>query len=125
MDITVTNKDGRKRNLFHVDADALVLALIEIFPENFARYERPPKPEPVPQWRLHSNQYGETMGLAIELGSETIVVGGDPKGLVDRCQRALAGRKAPLPSDDLVAVYATTANASALTPVPRYDGSGR
>jgi hypothetical protein len=123
MDITVTSKDGRKRNLFHVDADALVLALIEIFPEHFARYERPPKPEPVPAWRIWANQYGEVQGLAITIGSEDIVVPGSPKGMVDRCQRALAGRKAPLPSDDLVALYATTAKSFA--PVPKYDGGGR
>lgn len=120
MDLTLTTKDGRKRNLFRVDADAMALALIEIFPEHFARYERPPKPVEVPQWRTHANQYGEIMGLAIELDRETIVVGGSPKGMVDRCQRALAGRTAPLPSDELVELYAATAKSFA--PVPKYDG---
>lgn len=118
-DITVTRTG---KTLYHIDNE-LAHCLLEAFPEQFKRYERPPKPEPVPAWRIWANQYGEVQGLAITLGSEDIVVPGSPKGMVDRCQRALAGRKAPLPSDDLVELYAATAKS--VTPIPRYDGGGR
>lgn len=101
--------------------DGIATLLLDTFPDKFKRYEKPPKPAPVPAWSLYRGDYG-VCGLCVNIGSETLIVSGPANGIVDRCQRALAGRKAPLPSDDLVKEYAREAMPTAQQPIPAYRG---
>lgn len=86
------------------------------------RYVAPPKPVVAPQWRLYANSFGEIKGIAIEIGAETIIVAGSPSQIAGKAQRALAGRKAPLPTEALIAAYARQADPAVFTPVPTMQG---
>jgi hypothetical protein len=115
--------------------DAVAAMLLSAFPEQFERHVPKPKPAEPPQWRLRTSleDSSRVVGIQITIIGETIMVGGPPDGVLDRCGRALAGRKAPLPPPELISAYRAAWERSAAadsrvpvashTPPPRPKGA--
>ena len=93
-----------KRVLHRID-DELAICMIE---SGLARQWTPPaKPQPEPRWALRTAEIDQrVVGLTLTAGREVFNVGGPADQILAACERALAGRKLPLPSPELIAQYA-------------------
>ena len=98
-------KTGR---VLHGVSDELAICMIEIGAAK--QWTPPPKPQPTPEWRIHTSDYDRcVIGLVLKTPREDIIVSGSAEGMLQRCEAALAGRKLPLPSPELIAHYARVA----------------
>ena len=120
MDILATNSN---RIFYRLD-DGICHLLLTAFPESFKQVNTlapardlsgingnvaVPKPKGEPQWSLASAYMDpqRIVGLRILLPSgEQLTVDGPANQIKARAEKILAGRKAPLPSDELIAQYA-------------------
>lgn len=118
MDLQVISTEHK---FYKVDVDALCHILLQLFPENLRRIHPAPVSlaglhgnvqapiDPTPWGLATSHVDSRVVGLKIRVpGGEEIVVTGPAEGMRERCKRALAGRNADLPSDELIQQYAAT-----------------
>lgn len=118
MDVRVTSTGRIFRRIdtgvaaMLVDALPTVFELANPLPANLAGIHgnvQAPRPAAASEWGLALSQVDRRIiGLQITVAGsgETLVVGGPADGILSRCERALAGRPAPLPSEELIKRYA-------------------